>query len=86
MGEVNHYNIDCRLRISDMCAYFKSRFTTETQRAQRRISYDPIGPTPRRSGFGRAGGRRRLDHKEIPLSGLSGEKIVLDMNELMENN
>jgi hypothetical protein len=33
---------------------FETRFTTETQRAQRKISYDPIG-------------RRRLDHKPNPL-------------------
>jgi len=30
------------------------------------FSFDPIGPSLRRSGFGRAGGRRRLDQKPIP--------------------
>ena len=28
--------------------------------------YDPIGPSPRRSGFGRAGGRYRLEKKLCP--------------------
>jgi hypothetical protein len=31
------------------------------------FSYDPIGPSPRRSGFVRAGGRQRLDHKLSPF-------------------
>jgi len=31
------------------------------------FSFDLIGPSPRRSGFGRAGGRRRLDQKLHPF-------------------
>jgi hypothetical protein len=50
----------------------ESRFTTEPQRSRREFSYDPIGPSPRRNGFGRAGGRRRLDHKLHPF----GNKIM----------
>jgi len=45
----------------------KPGFTAEPQRSLREISSAPIGPSPRRSGFVRAGGRRRLEQKLLPF-------------------
>jgi hypothetical protein len=39
----------------------------DAENAKADFSSDPIGPSPRRSGFGRAGGRRRLDQKLPPF-------------------